>query len=98
MRDVSARQASSNRSAYGPRQSGSPGVPALGCRRLSGRTAQVPHDAARRDRIPVGPLDLDDDQHLLVAVHLDGQVHAPATAPDEPPLAFGNPIAPASRA
>jgi hypothetical protein len=56
-------------------------------------TAQVPHHAIRRDRIPVGPLDLDDDEHPLVTVHLDGQIDAPATAPygvprDEPSVSL----------
>jgi len=44
---------------------------------LAQMTAQVPHHAVRRDRIPVGPLNLDDDKHLLIAVHLNGQVNAP---------------------
>jgi hypothetical protein len=50
--------------------------------------ARVPHHAVRRDRIPVGPLDLDDDKHLLIAVRLNGQVDAPPPTPDEPPLTF----------
>ena len=53
---------------------------------LAQMTAQVPHHAIRRDRIPAGPLDLDDDQHLLIAVHLNGQVDAPPATPDKPPL------------
>jgi hypothetical protein len=51
-------------------------------------TAQVPHHAVRRDRIPVGPLDLDDDKRLLIAVHLNGQVDASPPTPDEPPPTF----------
>jgi hypothetical protein len=49
-------------------------------------TAQVRQHATGGDGVPVGPLDFDDDEHLLITVHLDGQVDAPA--PDEPPLAF----------
>jgi hypothetical protein len=44
-------------------------------------TAQLPHHAIRRDRIPVGPLGLDDDKHLLIAVYLNGQVDAPRPPP-----------------
>ena len=51
-------------------------------------TAQVPHHAIGGDRIPAGPLDLDDHEHRLLAVHFGGQAGAPATAPDEPPRAF----------
>src|SRR5580698_10110053 len=53
---------------------------------LAQMTAQVPHHAIRRDRIPVGPLDLDDDQYLLIAAPLNGQVGAPPATPDKPPL------------
>jgi hypothetical protein len=47
---------------------------------LARMTPQVPHHAIRWDRIPVGPLDLDDDKHLLVTGHFNSQVDAaPAT-------------------
>ena len=55
---------------------------------LAQMTAQVPHHPIRGDRIPVGPLDLDDDKHLLIAVHLNGQVDAAPATSDEPPLTF----------
>jgi hypothetical protein len=51
-------------------------------------TAQVPHHAIRLERIPVGPLDLDDDKYLLIAVHLNGQVDASLATTDEAPLTF----------
>ncbi len=51
-------------------------------------SAQVPQQAVRGDQIPVCPLDLDDDEHLL-ALHLDSQVHAAAALPEQPPLALG---------
>jgi hypothetical protein len=43
--------------------------------------AQVPHHAIRSDRVPVGPLDLDNDKHLLITIHLDGQIDAPPATP-----------------
>jgi len=55
---------------------------------LTQMTAKVPHHAIRRDCIPVGPLDLDGDKHLLIAVHLNGQIDAAPATPDEPPLTF----------
>jgi hypothetical protein len=55
---------------------------------LTQMTAKVPHRAIRRDRIPVGPLDLDDDKHLLITVYLNRQIDAPPATPDEPPLTF----------
>ena len=57
-------------------------------------TAQVPQHAIRRDRIPVGPLDLDDDKHLLITVHLNGQIDASPATPDKPPLTFPEPPCP----
>ncbi len=44
-------------------------------------TTQVPEHAIRRDRIPVSPLDLDDDKHLLITVRLNGQIDAPPGHP-----------------
>ena len=56
---------------------------------LAKMTAEVPHDAGRGDLVPIGSLDLDDDQHLLAAVHLDSQVNSSAAARNWPPSAFG---------
>ena len=61
---------------------------------LTQMAAQVPKHAIRRDRVPVGPLDLDDDKHLLITVHLNGQIDAPPATPDEPPLTFLEPRCP----
>jgi hypothetical protein len=49
--------------------------------RLTQTAAQVPHHAIRRDRVPAGPLDLDDDKHLLSTVHPSGQTDAPPGHP-----------------
>src|SRR5689334_13324709 len=48
----------------------------------------IPFDPVRSDLVPVGALDLDDDQHLLAIIGDNCQVNSPSAARHEPPSAF----------
>ena len=55
---------------------------------LADMALDIPFDPIRSDLVPVGALDLDDDQHLLAIIGDDCEVNSPSAARQEPPSAF----------
>jgi len=76
------------------RRPGSVSMPASRCHRPGSMIGSSHDDASYCAPFWAGHLDLDDDKHLLITVHLDGQIDPPRGTPDKPPRSSSEPRCP----